>query len=52
VKKYNDDLAAKIAIDLAKSNVESAQRWVKGEEVNLFIEQVYALLTSDDINEE
>lgn len=45
--KCNKEAALKIAIDLAKTNLESTQEWVHPDDVNFFIEEVYALLTGE-----
>lgn len=44
---YNSDFAIKTAIELAKSNIESTDRWITPEEVNYFVEQVFSFLTDE-----
>lgn len=50
--KCNNEAALKIAIDLAKTNLESTDGWVVPENVNYFIEEVYNFLTGEKSDDE
>lgn len=50
--KCNQDYALKTAIELAKANIESTDKWVDPEYVNDFIEAVYGLLRGERKTEE
>ena len=48
-----DNLSAlKIALELAKVNLESAEEWTHPEDVEYFIERIYSFLTEGKTNNE
>lgn len=50
--KCNDQFALKTAIELAKQNIESTDKWISPDEVNYFIESVYDFLTGKEKTDE
>lgn len=46
--KCNTEYALKTAVELARTNIESTERWVTPDEVTEFIEAVYSFLTGDE----
>lgn len=46
----NKEFALKTAVELAKTNIESTDRWVDAEEVNSFINEIYSFLTGEKSN--
>jgi len=49
--KCNNESAIKIAIELAKLNIESTDSWINPDQVNHFIEEVYSFLTGEKTEE-
>ena len=46
--RTNDQFALKTAIELAKVNIEASGRWVAGDAVNRFIQEVSDYLSGTD----
>ena len=50
--KTNEEYALKTAIEFAKINIESTEKWVDPSLVTYFIEEVYDFLTGENKDDE
>ncbi|MFC4305750.1 hypothetical protein [Cohnella boryungensis] len=45
--KTNKEFAIKTAVELAKINIQSTDKWITPEEVNYFMQEIYSFLTDE-----